>query len=272
MVRHSGKEISRTMIAPHRMCLPSMVLCLIVCLLLAGVAYSQDGRPGSHHNPSDAKERIKDRDETARRLTRDELEVLLKKIEEECGKIQSLVTDFVQEKHISIFAAPVEARGVCVFQSPGAIRFEFLEPFKSVLIVKDGTVIKYEFMEGGWKRLETGDQQLVLMIIDHITSWLKGRFREKDEIYEISAEKRDATSVILTPRAEGFRKHIASIELGMREDRWGIKYIVIREHGEDYTQITFTRERQNIKIPEHIFNTSGLEPMPIGQLMEAGGV
>lgn len=258
--------------APHRLCLTTVMLCLIACLLQTGTAYAQDDQPTGKNNLSGEQARIEAKGElSTRKLAKDELEAVLKQVEEECGKIQSLSTDFVQEKHISIFAAPIEARGVCIFQSPGNIRFEFSEPFKSVLIVKDGAVTKYEFIEGGWKRLETGDQQIVLMIIDHITSWLKGRLRDKDEIYEISGETSGTISLILTPRAEGFRKHIAAIELGMREDRRGIKFIVIREPGEDYTRITFMNERQNLKIPEEVFNTSGPEPMPVGQLVEGGG-
>jgi outer membrane lipoprotein-sorting protein len=169
-------------------------------------------------------------------------------------------TEFLQEKHLEIFTEVVKAKGRCIFQSPDRVRFEFTEPFKSVLIVKDGKVTKYEFLEGKWQKLEPGQQQVILMVLGHITSWIRGRFAEKKDIYEIAVEKADNTRIILSPKNEKFREHIRSIELLLTKEEKGLKQIIIREPGGDYTQITFINEKQNIDIPAAVFDGSGPEP------------
>lgn len=199
------------------------------------------------------------------RMSKEELESLLDQTEKKFGKIQSLWTDFVQEKHLAIFTEVVKAKGRCIFQSPGMVRFEITEPFQSVLIVKGNAVTKYEFLEGKWQKLHTGGQQLILMVIEHITSWIQGRFREKNDIYEIAAEKNNTegqTKIILSPRDEGFRKHLQSIELIMTRDESGLEQIILLEPGEDYTLIRFMNERRNLKISPEVFDTRGTEPLP----------
>ena len=64
------------------------------------------------------------------------------------------------------------------------MRFEVIEPFQSVLIVNDKAVAKYEMVEGKSQKLNPASR-LVLLIIDHITLWLQGRLRGKEEIYAI---------------------------------------------------------------------------------------
>ncbi len=221
-----------------------MILCLMGCLG-AGTAAGQDRRAGGA---------------APIRLSQDEQERLLKRIEGNLSPIRTLWTEFLQEKHLEIFTRVVKAKGRCIFQSPDRVRFEFTEPFKSVLIVKDGKLAKYEFVDGKWQKLAAGQQQIILMVIDHITSWLRGRFAEKRDVYDIAVEQSDHVRIILSPKHEKFREHIKSIELLMTKGEKGLKQIIIREPGGDYTQITFINEKRNIDLPEAVFDGSGPEP------------
>lgn len=203
------------------------------------------------------------------KLSPEELAQLLERTEKEFGKIQSLFTDFIQEKHLEIFIRPAVAKGRCIFQNPGKMRFEIIEPFQSVLIVNDKAVAKYELVEGKWQKLQSSQQQLVLLIIDHISLWLQGRLRGKEDIYAISAEKGETTKVILTPRNEGFRKHLTAIELVMNWDESGIRQLILREPGQDYTVVTFINDRRNLAIPPEVFNTNSPEPPQIPDRLAA---
>jgi outer membrane lipoprotein carrier protein len=223
-----------------------MILCLIGCLG-AGTAAGQDrGARGA----------------APTRLSQDEQERFLKRIEGNLSPIRSLWAEFLQEKHLEIFTGVVKARGRCIFQSPDRVRFEFTEPFQSVLIVKDGKLAKYEFVDGKWQKLATGQPQIILMVIDHITSWICGRFAEKRDVYDIAVEPGDPARIILSPKHEKFREHIKSIELVMTRGEEGLQQIIIREPGGDHTRITFINEKRNIDLPEAVFDGSGPEPRP----------
>ncbi len=208
----------------------------------------------------------------SRKLTKNQLNRLLEQTEKEFGKIQSLSADFVQNKHLSIFTETIKSGGHFFFKSPGMIRFEITEPFKSVLIVNDGRVGKYEFVDGKWVKLNSGGQEMILVVMENITSWLKGRFRDQENIYTISAVEHKNTkelqsniakqiiTIILTPKDKRFRKYINSIELGMADDKKGLNHIIIRESGMDYTKIDFINEKRNIAFPAKVFEDCRFEP------------
>ena len=197
-----------------------------------------------------------------RKLSPVELDQLLSRLEVEFGQIQTLWADFVQEKHLQIFTDVVRAQGRCLFQSPDRVRFEITAPFQSVLIVNAGTVSKYENVAGAWQPVDSGQQQLILLIMDHITSWIQGRFREKKNFYDISAEQGDVYKIILVPKNEGFRKNLRAIEIVLTKGEKGIRQIILREPGQDFTVINFITEKRNGTIPPELFDPRRLNAPP----------
>jgi outer membrane lipoprotein-sorting protein len=199
-----------------------------------------------------------------RQLSAGELDRLLSRLEAEFGQIQTLWADFVQEKHLQIFTEVVRAQGRCLFQSPDRVRFEITAPFQSVLIVNAGTVSKYEKVAGVWQPVDSGQQQLILLIMGHITSWIQGRFREKGNLYDISAEQGDVYKIILAPKNEGFRKHLRAIDIILAKGEKGIRQIILREPGQDFTVINFTGEKRNGVIAPEFFDPRRLNAPPPG--------
>lgn len=204
---------------------------------------------------------------TSSLLTETELEELLVTLEKELGSIQTIRTDFVQEKHLSIFINPVMARGRLFFLKPDNVRFEITEPFHSVLIAQSKSVAKYEFVENEWKKLNIGIPDALLMVTGQIATWLQGRFRDKSDIYKISATTDEPPIIILTPRSEKFKKFITAIELELTEEKDRIASVTIRESGDDFTRMTFSNQESDVALPISLFDTAGDAPADPGQLL-----
>jgi outer membrane lipoprotein-sorting protein len=198
-----------------------------------------------------------------KRLAPAQLEALLTRIENDLSGVKSLFLDFEQEKHLSLLADVVRAKGVCLFVRPNIIRFEITEPFRSVLIAHDRTVAKFEYLDGNWQKLRLPSPDVVLMVTREIASWLKGTLRQQANLYEIAAFEGKKTVIVLTPRAEAMRKHIAAIELQLAEKGSAVATAVIREPGGDFTRIRFVRERRNVDLPDALFDTAGQTPAPL---------
>ena len=193
-----------------------------------------------------------------------QLSLLLETIEKNFSKIKTLRTLLTQEKNIALFSETVISTGFCVFKSPDKLRLEFLEPFKSSLIVNGNQVFKYEFFNGRWQKLETGDKEMMLLIIENITSWLKGRFKNPD-LYKISVFKNKNITVLLTPKADEFKKFISSFELGLNSEMNGLEYIIINETKNNFTKIRFHNDDINKEIPDTVFDGSNDKPSPVSQ-------
>ena len=199
----------------------------------------------------------------AKPLTEAALEKLLNKLEKELGNIQTLWTEFRQEKHLSVFSDVVKAEGICLFRRPDTVRFELTKPFHSVMIAKGRTVEKFELVDRRWRKLKLGNPDVIRMVTGQIASWLQGRFREQNDVYTISAIASQHTTLILTPRKKSLREYISSIELSLTNDQKRIASVTLREPEGDFTVMRFTYEQRDVPLPEHVFDTAGAAPTPL---------
>ena len=99
----------------------------------------------------------------------------------------------------------------------------------------------------------------MLLIMENITSWLKGKFKDPD-LYEICVFKNKNTTILLTPKADEFKKFISSFELGLNHEMNGLEYIIINETKNNYTKIQFHNDEINNEIPDIIFEGSKDKP------------
>lgn len=194
----------------------------------------------------------------------DQLNRLLENVEKKFSDIKTLKTMLVQEKNIAVFSETVISTGFCIFKSPDKLRLEFIEPFKSSLIINHNQIFKYEFFNGKWQKLDTGNKEIMLLIMENIKSWLQGRFKDPD-LYEICAFKNKNMTILLTPKAREFKKFISSFELGLNPEMNGLDYIIIRETKNNYTKISFHKDTVNKQIPDIIFEGTADTPYPVSQ-------
>ncbi|MCK5164609.1 MAG: outer membrane lipoprotein carrier protein LolA [Desulfobacula sp.] len=192
----------------------------------------------------------------------DQLNQLLQNVEKNFSKIKTLRTLLTQEKNIAIFSETVISKGFCIFKSPDKLRLEFTKPFKSSLIINDDQIFKYEFFNGNWQKLDTGNKEMMLLIMENITSWLQGRFKDPG-LYEIRALKNKNMTFLLFPKAREFKKFINSFELGLNPEMNGLEYIIINETKNNYTTIRFHNDEVNKEIPDIIFKGTNDKPHPV---------
>jgi outer membrane lipoprotein-sorting protein len=198
-----------------------------------------------------------------RKLSADELDKLLTVIEKELGTIKSLKTEFIQEKHLSIFSDIIKAKGICLFKAPDLVRFEISEPFQSSLVARQKKVAKFEMIKGKWQKLKLPSRDIILMVTKQIATWLRGRFRDKNGIYDISATVGKDTTIVLIPKDKNFRKNMSAIELVLAKNKKHIAAVRLLEAGGDFTIMKFIKQQRDIELPDEIFSTSGSAPTKI---------
>jgi len=190
---------------------------------------------------------------------------LLGKIEKKFSNVKTLRTRLTQEKNIALFSEAVITTGMCIFKSPDKLRLDFIKPFKSSLIINKNQIFKYEFFNGNWQKVDTGNKEMMLLIMGNITSWLQGRFKDP-VLYEILAlERKENVVIFLTPKADEFKKFISSFELGVNLELNGLDYIIINETKNNYTKIQFHNDEINKEIRDIIFDGSNDKPHVVMQ-------
>lgn len=196
-------------------------------------------------------------------LPRAELDALLDRVENDLRSLGSLQVTFTQEKHLAIFTEPVKATGLLLFRRPGDIRFEIAEPFQSVLIARDRTVAKYEFVDRKWMKLNSGMGDAILLVTDNLALWLQGRLREASSAYDVAATNEPEPTVILTPAQTKLKDFIARIELKLAYAPTRVVSLTIREPNGDFTTVVFFNEQRNPQFPVAYFDPALSEPVHI---------
>lgn len=192
-----------------------------------------------------------------------ELTPILDQLEKDLGSLETLQVAFHQEKRLAVFDDVVESDGVYLFHAPSSVRLETTSPYRSVLLVNRMVVTKYEQVDGKWQRLNLGSPEMMLMVVDQIADWMRGRLRQRADLYDVSARERGQLTVTLTPRHAEFRKVITSIDLTLASDRRRVTSVVIHQPSGDYTRLAFADPVVNHQLDAALFDTTAEAPQPV---------
>ncbi|MFO7749230.1 MAG: outer membrane lipoprotein carrier protein LolA [Desulfobacteraceae bacterium] len=197
-------------------------------------------------------------------FTSEQLDQLLAKTEKNFGTITTVKTRLTQKKKLSVFSETIVSKGFCLFKAPDKLRLEYTDPFKSSLIVNRGRIFKYEFYQGQWQKLNPGNREIMSLVMENITSWLRGEF-QNSRVYEIKAFSGKKTTILLIPKHDRFKEFIQSFELVLNSRLNGLDAIRINETREDFTHIVFHGDVINQALPDAVFSGKDQAPQPVAK-------
>ncbi|NQU43224.1 outer membrane lipoprotein carrier protein LolA [bacterium] len=181
-------------------------------------------------------------------------EALLKQASETLNGLRSLKTDFVQERHLSIFEDILRATGACWFQTPDLIRWEIFEPYASVLIHNDGKVAKFEVENGRLRKMQLGAEDVLKEVLEQIMDWMRGDFSRSKDTYRFEFREGRDYEVILRPKSEDMAEMIESVDIAMSTETLHVRRVTIREPQGDFVEIRFLNEVLNPNLDPALFD------------------
>ncbi len=165
--------------------------------------------------------------------------------------IYSVQADFTQEKHLQILARPLVSNGRFLFKSPDSLRWEYLSPFHSILLMDKGRVRK--FIEKNGQLVEEKGMQLNAMqvVMTEISGWLDGKITDNATF----SVKHKGKIITLTPKNQGMRAVISAIELRLADQAGLLQSVTIFEDPakKSFTRMIFSHAVINQPIRAHLF-------------------
>ncbi len=181
--------------------------------------------------------------------------VTLEQISGAMGRAQTVFTRFVQERHLSLFNESLRSEGFLCFQKPGRIRWETTVPYKSILVSDGSSVAQFEWTDEKWKKLDLGLGDALQNVVSQIASVMDGRYASGGRDYTATVTNNaDEVVITLIPQNETVRKMMAAIEVHLAADLKQTRRVVLRENGGDYTDIQFSEQLVNLKLPPKTFD------------------
>jgi outer membrane lipoprotein-sorting protein len=175
----------------------------------------------------------------------------LSSLKEASRNIRSVKAEFLQKRFLQILTKPLLSEGKLFFYAPDSLRWEYLNPLRSVMLQKGSTIQVYNFSEGKWKPEITQAVEARRMVVAEISQWFQGRFDESKAFKHVYSPGPPAR-VILVP-GEGINRFIHRIEIILSVRPGVIDRVEIEEPGGSRTSIEFRNVEINSSISSEVF-------------------
>lgn len=169
------------------------------------------------------------------------------------ASVSTIESDFVQEKNLSVLANKIISRGHFCFKRENNIRWEYLQPYKYLIIIsKDKIFIKEESSQ---KQYDIQSNRMFQEMNKFISGCIQGDILKNDKDYQVGYFEDDSYYFVkLVPVSEKMRQMLQEVQIWFDRKDLTVSRIQMNEAGGDYTKIDFTGKKLNTDIPLEKFS------------------
>lgn len=179
-------------------------------------------------------------------------ENIKQKIIEKAQKTQSIKSDFIQEKHLTMFEEVMKSKGEFVFKKPNKVRWEYTDPI-SYIIVLDGKNVKIKD-EDKVKTYDMDSNPVFKEINRLLVHSINGKILESNDFRIEYYESKSEYMTRLFPNNEQMKKVLDYIEIYFNKIDFGVTGLKLMEYSQDFTRITFQNRILNEDIKDSSFH------------------
>ncbi len=165
--------------------------------------------------------------------------------------IRSVKAEFLQKRYLKILTKPLLSEGKLFFYIPDSLRWEYLNPLRSVMLQKENAIQVYNFSEGAWKPEMAQAVEARRLVLAEISRWFQGRFDESQAFKHVYSPGPPAR-VTMIPE-EGINRFIERIEIVLSAKPGVIDRVEIEEAGGSRTSIEFRNVEINSSFSSEVF-------------------
>ena len=166
--------------------------------------------------------------------------------------METMSSDFTQEKHLSFMTEPIITAGKYHYKKPNKIRWEYTSPFSYILIINNDKLFIDD--EGNQNKIDLGNNQLFNQINETISNALTGKVLDYSEQFSHSLEESETDFKInLFPKEKAFEEYIEQIEVFFDKESMIVSQVILKEASEDFTKIIFENKQLNKPIEDSVF-------------------
>jgi outer membrane lipoprotein-sorting protein len=181
------------------------------------------------------------------------VEAFKSKLEVMSGSTHTIVSDFIQEKNLSILSEKIISKGLFMFRQENNIRWEYTEPTKYLIIISNNKL--YTRDEKNQKLYDLQTSKMFQEMNRFISGCIQGDILKNDQEYAIEYfENSKRYYVKLIPRNEKMKQMLQEVQIYFDKSDLTVASLKMVESGEDYTKIDFINKKLNTDIPLEKFS------------------
>jgi outer membrane lipoprotein-sorting protein len=169
------------------------------------------------------------------------------------SKVNTIESDFVQEKHLSMLSNKIISKGYFCFKKDNNIRWEYVQPYRYLVIISNNKIFIKE--DKNQKQYDIESNKMFQEMNRFISGCIQGDILKNEKDYQVGYFEDDNNYFVsLVPKAEAMRKMLNEIQIWFSKTDLTVSRINMVESGGDYTKIDFTNKKLNTNVPAEKFN------------------
>ncbi len=165
--------------------------------------------------------------------------------------LQSIQSDFHQEKYMDFLNVSLESEGKFWFQKENMLRWEYTKPFNYIVIINDGVVQISD--EGREQEFRIKGNRIFEQVNKIIVASMSGDVVE-DESFDVEFfENPDLYLVKMKPLQKEVAQVINEMEMYFEKESLHMSKIIMKEPNGDHTVIRYFNRKTNEPIPSAMF-------------------
>ncbi len=176
---------------------------------------------------------------------------LKEKINRISKETNSLESDFVQVKTLSMLSEKITSKGHFCFKKDNLLRWEYISPYTYIIVInKEKVLIKDE---NKLKKYDMNSNKIFKEINDIMISCINGNILNSKKFKIAYSENDKGYRLELTPLVKGMKESLKKIYMYFDKAVTSVIKLEMVETTDDFTVIDFTNKKVNGDIPAEKF-------------------
>lgn len=180
------------------------------------------------------------------------IEILKQRVLEQARITNTISSDFIQEKEMSMIREKIVSRGKFCFKREKMLRWEYLQPFSYLIIINDDQITVMD--ENKVSQFNVQSNKVFLEINRVILGSIHGTLLSDEQSFK-AAFFENATSRIakLKPLSPKMKGSLSEIVIWFDREDYTVNRLDMVEPGGDFTRISFSGRKLNQPIADEMF-------------------
>ena len=163
----------------------------------------------------------------------------------------SIKSDFVQEKTLSMLSEKIISKGKFWFKKDNQVRMEYNHPFQYLMIINGDKV----FVKDGQKQntISVKSNKLFQQINKITVDCVQGTALSNTDFRTRVFESKNNYLIELSPVARNLKEFFKTINVSVDKKNYAVNTIEMNENSGDNTLIRFTNKELNTTLPDALF-------------------
>jgi outer membrane lipoprotein-sorting protein len=176
---------------------------------------------------------------------------LKNKIEAMSKTVNSIESDFTQEKNLSMLSEKIISKGNFKFKKENMLRWEYTTPYKYLIVInKDKIWIKDEKKT---QKYDMNSNKVFKEINDVMMSCVQGNIFKSGKFRVSYFENEKYYKLELIPLQNNMKESLKKINMYFDKNVTSVSKLDMIEPNDDYTTLEFTLKSQNAPLQDNIF-------------------